>query len=167
MNGEKFRKALESDLPEIVELYQMGIADMIKKGIFQWDEIYPNTEVLEEDVKRNEMYLLIKEEKIAACVVINEDQDESYLTGSWSYTEGKVAVIHRLCVHPGNQSQGNGRHIMELAQEMITSMGYHQIRMDTFMANSNARHLYEKLGYRYTGEVTFRKGQFCLMEKEV
>jgi len=167
MKDEGFRKAIELDLPEIVELYQTGIADMIKKGILQWDEIYPNIEVLEEDVKRNEMYLLIKEEKIVACVVINEDQDESYLTGSWKYTEGKAAVIHRLCVHPGNQSQGNGRHIMELAQEMIKSMGYHLIRLDAFMENSNARHLYDKLGYRYAGEVTFRKGQFCLMEIKI
>ena len=159
------RKAIKQDLEEIVSLYQEAIAHMIKNNIFQWDEIYPNAEVLEEDIEREEMYVLEDGNRIASCIVINEEQDELYQTGSWRYTKGRMAVIHRLCVKPKAQGHGTGKKMIQLAEELIYHLGYDIIRLDTFSQNLKARHLYEVFGYTYAGEVTFRKGLFYLMEK--
>ena len=111
--------------------------------------------------------VLTKGKQIVTCVVINEEQDEAYLSGSWHFREGKIAVIHRLCVHPEVQGEGNGKRMMQYAEELIHKQGYASIRLDTFTDNYIARKLYEQLGYSYVGEVTFRKGLFYLMEKEL
>jgi ribosomal protein S18 acetylase RimI-like enzyme len=161
----ELRKADKQDQEKIVCLYLKAIADMIKSGVYQWDEIYPNEEVLTEDIDRGEMYVLTDGNFISACVVINEEQDISYLPASWHNTEGRFAVIHRLCVHPDFQGKGIGKKTMQLAQEMLKREGFLSIRLDTFSKNPIARRMYEHLGFSYVGEVTFRKGLFYLMEK--
>jgi len=160
-----FRKAENKDLMEVISLFQEVIANMIKRQLFQWDEMYPNEQVLSEDINKAQMYLLTKDEKIIACVVINEVQDEEYQSGHWSYTSGKLAVIHRLCVRPSAQGAGCGKKMVRLAEEQAKSDGYEIMRLDAFSQNLGARHVYETLGYTYAGEVTFRKGLFYLMEK--
>jgi ribosomal protein S18 acetylase RimI-like enzyme len=57
--------------------------------------------------------------------------------------------------------------MMQYSEELIQSKGYASIRLDTFSNNHYARYLYESLGYAYVGEVTFRKGLFFLMEKNL
>lgn len=153
------------DIQAVFSLYQKAIAMMIEQQIYQWDEIYPDIEVLTEDIRKGEMYLLKEDEDILSCVVINEEQDEEYQLGDWQYRDGRIAVIHRLCVHPKVQGQGIGRRVVELAEAIIREKGYTHIRLDAFSMNPYALKLYEKLGYRYAGEVYFRKGKFYLMEK--
>jgi ribosomal protein S18 acetylase RimI-like enzyme len=138
---------------------------MIDREIYQWDEIYPNEEVLTGDIKKKEMYLLSDNKKLLACIVINEDQDEAYDPAPWKYNGGRIAVIHRLCVNHENQGIGIGLKTMQLAEAVIKNSGYSSIRLDAFSDNPFARKLYEKLGYTYVGIVHFRKGLFYLMEK--
>ena len=138
---------------------------MVAEGIYQWDEVYPNEEVLAEDIQNQELYLMTEEETLLACIVINESQDEAYGSASWKYNEGRIAVIHRLCVSSEYQGIGIGRKTMQLAEAMIKKAGYSSIRLDAYSDNPYARKLYERLGYTYVGIVRFRKGLFYLMEK--
>lgn len=163
----EFRQAIPADAEEVVILFRMAISHMVDNKIYQWDEIYPNVEVLSNDIRNKEMYLLIQNGQILACVVINEDQDEEYDTAPWRYREGRIAVIHRLCVSPAVQGAGIGRLTMQYAEGLIKDLGYSSIRLDTYSENHIARSLYEKLGYTYVGIVTFRKGIFYLLEKKL
>lgn len=161
----QFRQAEPEDIKEVTTLYKNAIQHMIDGEIYQWDEIYPNEEVLAGDIKKKEMYLLTGDEKLLACIVINEDQDEAYAPAPWKYTAGRIAVIHRLCVNYEYQGIGNGRRTMQLAEGIIKASGYSAVRLDAFSDNPFARRLYEKLGYTYVGIVRFRKGLFYLLEK--
>lgn len=163
----EFRQAVLADAEEVVKLFHIAVSHMVDHEIYQWDEIYPDEEVLTGDICNEEMYLLVHDGQISACVVINEDQDEAYDTAPWHYRGGKIAVIHRLCVTPAVQGAGNGRLTMQYAEGLIKDLGYSSIRLDTFSDNHIARSLYEKLGYSYVGIVTFRKGLFCLLEKKL
>ncbi|HEX3039603.1 MAG TPA: GNAT family N-acetyltransferase, partial [Caproiciproducens sp.] len=100
-----------------------------------------------------------------AAVVLNEEQDTQYQTGKWKYTNGKIAVIHRLCVKPTEQHKGLGRKMMQLAEQELRRQGYRSVRLDAFTHNPFSCRLYESIGYRRTGEVLFRKGRFYLYEK--
>jgi ribosomal protein S18 acetylase RimI-like enzyme len=163
-----FRKADIQDFKEITALYRKAVAGMIEKGIFQWDEIYPYDEVLLEDIVQEEMYLLTAEDgDITSCIVINEDQDETYRNGNWKYTEGRAAVIHRLCVLPDTQGTGLGKRTMQLAEALAKENGYDLIRLDAFPQNKSALKLYTGLGYTYAGQAQYRKGIFYLMEKKL
>lgn len=162
-----FRKAGIQDFKEVTALFREAVEHMIRNGILQWDEIYPNEEVLFNDILKDEMYLLLEDSKLVACAVINEEQDEVYQTGSWQYPNERAAVIHRLCVQPKVQGAGNGRRMMKNVEALIRETGYSTIRLDAFSQNAAANRLYEGLGYRLAGEVHFRKGLFYLMEKKL
>lgn len=160
-----FRKASIEDFKEITTLYHMAVKKMIENQIYQWDEIYPDDEVLLEDILQDQMYLLETDGRIAACVVMNEDQDEQYGSGSWRYCDGRVTVIHRLCVHPDCQGLGMGKKTVQHIEAMAKEKGYGIIRLDAYSQNEHAKNLYRNLGYTYAGEVSFRKGLFYLFEK--
>ncbi len=109
--------------------------------------------------------MLFQRNELIAFVAVNEDQDEAYRDASWSYTQGRVAVIHRLCVHPEVQGFGHGKRILKAAEDQIQKMGYSIIRLDAFSQNVAAIRMYESFGYHLAGEVHFRKGLFYLFEK--
>ena len=160
-------KADISQLDEIFSLYQKAIIIMENDGIHQWDEIYPDKAVLEEDINKNQMYIGIKDQKIAVCFVLSEECDEEYKNGKWEYPEARFTVIHRLCVNPDFQKQGIATQTMEYLERLCKSEGYDSIRLDCFTENPYSRKLYEKAGYYVVGYADWRKGRFELREKKL
>ena len=74
-------------------------------------------------------------------------------------------MLHRLCVNPELQGRGLARQAMARMEKNALDKGFDSVRLDVFSQNLHAQRLYEKLGYRRTGEVRFRKGIFHLLEK--
>jgi len=159
-----FRPAEARDTDEVLALFAQAVAHMREAGIDQWDERYPSAELLRGDIESGEMYVLERGGDILSVVVINEDQDGEYAQGDWR-CGGRAAVIHRLCVHPRFQHQGVAAETMRRAERLIAERGCDCIRFDAFTQNPYALRLYERLGYRRAGEVSFRKGRFVLWEK--
>ncbi len=159
-----FRPADERDAEAIVALFKQAIAHMCANGIEQWDDKYPDADLLRGDIKSGEMRVLERGGDILAVVVINAKQDDEYAQGDWR-CGSNPAVIHRLCVHPKHQHQGIAAEVMRHAEQLIAKQGYDCIRLDAFTQNPYALRLYERFGYRKAGEVTYRKGCFLLMEK--
>ncbi len=50
------RKATSSDVASILLVTKACAKSMISKGIYQWNEHYPNAAAFEKDIKRNELY---------------------------------------------------------------------------------------------------------------
>ena len=44
------RKAKKSDLKDIMLMYKSCVNGMIKNGIDQWDETYPNSKIIKKDL---------------------------------------------------------------------------------------------------------------------
>ena len=100
------RLAKLSEIQEIVSLTRACAAKMISEDIFQWNEHYPNQEAFENDVTREELFVLIIAEKIAGCITISSEKDEEYELVEWLTEDGDQFYIHRLAVHPEFQHQG-------------------------------------------------------------
>lgn len=164
MTDIKLRKGRPEDLEEIAELFYSAIENMNNNGIPQWDEIYPNKEVLSEDISKGQLYVCESEGKIVSVGVINE-YGEKYEEGNWRYKDSNFAVIHRLCVHPNYQGKGLGGRTEELISVQAKNFGYTSLRIDAFSLNPYALKMYDRLGYKKVGEVKYRKGIFYLMEK--
>ena len=140
---------------------------MEKDNIHQWDEIYPDKDILKEDITKNQMYIGKTDNKIAVCFVLSEDYDEEYKNGCWKYTDSRFNVIHRLCVNPLFQNQGIAAKTLEYIENLSKSEGYDSIRLDCFTQNPYSRKLYDKAGYSITGYADWRKGRFELREKKL
>jgi len=103
-----FRKATENDLNSVYQVIVSAIAEMDRNNIHQWDELYPDREILSEDISKNELTLGILEKEIASIYVVNTEYNEEYKYGSWQYPNATFRVIHRLCVNPKFQNRGIG-----------------------------------------------------------
>ncbi len=161
------RKAKLEDLNLITKMVRKAIGVMEEAGIFQWDELYPDEELLHKDILNNEMFLCEIDNQVASIFVLNQECDDEYADGNWQYKDSSYFVIHRLCVNPDFQGRGIGSMTLQLIEEYLRNKGIECVRLDAFSKNPTALRMYEKLGYRRSGEIYWRKGLFYLYEKKL
>ena len=167
MNELKLRKANIKDLSNVIEVVKAAIEEMNKNDILQWDDLYPNKDILMQDILKNQMFLGEIDSKIASIFVLNQEYDEEYNNMNWQYKDMSFFIIHRLCVNPKFQNQRIGTKTMLIIEKLLRSEGIETIRLDAFSLNPFALKMYEKLGYTKVGEVSWRKGLFYLYEKKI
>lgn len=165
MNKLQFRQAKKEDIDEIFSVYRNAVKEMERNNIFQWDEIYPNREILYNDIIKEQMYMGIINDDIASVYVINRECDKEYADGKWQYPNSNYCIIHRLCVNPKFQNQKVGTNTMQYIESQVKGFGFDSIRLDCFTLNPYACKMYQKLGYATVGYANWRKGRFYLMEK--
>ncbi|HWP21521.1 MAG TPA: GNAT family N-acetyltransferase [Candidatus Cryosericum sp.] len=162
-----FEQAVPADLPEVLALFQAATKRMDEQGIPQWDDVYPNREVLGCDIARGELTVGRIEGKIACVFVLSEQYNEEYAQGRWLYPGSRFCILHRLCVHPDFQHRRIAARAMDYIETALRKEGVASVRLDAFSLNPYALRLYESRGYEKAGEVTFRKGLFYLYEKKI
>lgn len=163
----EFKKASQSDLPNIMQIYRAAIKHMDDMGINQWDEIYPSEDIIKEDIVNTEMYIGLINSTIASAFTLSQRHDKEYENGNWRYDDLRYSVIHRLCVNPTYQNKRVGTQTMKFIEDILRSENVETVRLDAFSQNPAALRLYKKLGYNKVGEVNFRKGLFYLFEKKL
>ena len=147
-------QAHQGYLPNVVRLIAACTQTMREQGIDQWDEIYPNAEIIAKDVESRALYVLEQGDVCTAAVALNQEQDEAYQQVHWLGGE-PVLVVHRLCVDPAYQGNGIGNRLMDFAEEYAEQHAYASIRLDAYTGNPSAIRLYERRGYRKAGQVYF------------
>lgn len=167
MREVKFDIAEEKHLDEVFSIVKAAIEEMNKQDIPQWDEIYPDKDILQDDIKKRQLYVGRINDEIACIYVLNNECDEEYANGNWEYPNATYNVIHRMCVNPKFQKQGIGPLTLSYIEENLKRNNIEAIRLDAFSLNPFALKMYYKQGYTKVGEVTWRKGEFFLMEKKL
>lgn len=163
----RMRPAEAKDMQTVYAIFHDAIEHMNRTGIPQWDEIYPTAELLDTDLKNEQLYVAETDNgNVAAAVVLNEECHPDYQTADWKGREPHV-IVHRLCVSPAAQGGGVGRGLMQAVETWSRERGYADIRLDAFSLNPHALRMYDRLGYVKRGEATWRKGLFYLMEKQL
>ncbi|MGL5353721.1 MAG: GNAT family N-acetyltransferase [Clostridium sp.] len=163
----KFVLATQDMLDSIVEMFTDAINKMKEINIYQWDEIYPNRNLLEEDIKKKQLYIALYNGEVVSAYVLNKECDEEYINGEWKYPNSTYYVIHRLCVNPKYQNNGIGQATMKYIENNLRQMNIETIRLDAFSLNPYALKMYERLGFSKVGIAKWRMGKFYLMEKKI
>ncbi len=163
----EFVLAQKEDLDNVLTMFAGAINEMNSNGIDQWDRMYPDRNLLEEDIIKRQLFIGLYKGIVVSAYVLNRECDEQYVNGKWKYPDSTYYVIHRLCVNPIYQNKGIGTLTMLHIENEIRKMGIDTIRLDVFTLNPYAVKMYEKLGYLKVGFVHWRKGKFYLMEKKV
>jgi ribosomal protein S18 acetylase RimI-like enzyme len=167
MSSNEIRKAQAEDTGEIMELIAKCVQAMQAGGSDQWDDSYPNREIIGRDIERGTLYTYIADEAIAGIIVLDELQNEMYREIEWSQEQGRHLIMHRLAVHPEVQGKGIARKLIAFSEEHARREGYSSIRLDTYSKNTRALALYPSLGYERRGELFFphRSVSFPVFEK--
>jgi len=150
----------------VFNIFQSAISRMQAQNIQQWDDIYPDRDIIETDIKSGSMYGYFLNEELYAVQVLDNTQSPEYSQINWKYPDNFPLVLHRLCVSPEHQNKGIAKEMILFAEKYAEKNKYKTIRFDTFTKNPVSVNLYTKLGYTNSGSVRFRKGEFYCFEKK-
>ena len=163
----EYSMANNNNLNEIVTLITNAVENMQKNNIDQWDLLYPTREDFQADIINQQLYIGKINGMIAVVFALNQNSDEQYQNGKWTFPDKDYYVIHRLCVNPLYQNNGIGRKTMLHIENILRDRDIQAIRLDVFSENPYAIKLYEHMGYSRVGYADWRKGRFYLMEKYI
>jgi GNAT superfamily N-acetyltransferase len=118
-----FRQAASSDKQSIWSILQQAIARRKKDGSRQWQDGYPNEDVVEKDIQRGIGYVLTADEEIAAyaAVILNDEPAYAKIVGTW-LTDGDFYVVHRIAVSDKFSGQGLGKRSLNRLRNLLRKM---------------------------------------------
>ncbi|MCX7546504.1 GNAT family N-acetyltransferase [Xanthomarina sp. F1114] len=149
------RKATYKDIDSILKITRTCALFMTNQGVFQWNENYPSKKAFENDVLRDELYVLETNSKIIGCIVVSTFMDKEYIPIKWLIPNSNNIYIHRLAVHPEQQGKGYARKLMNFAETLAKNNHFVSIRLDTFSKNVRNQKFYELRNYKRLGEIYF------------
>lgn len=150
------RKAESSDIKDIMTIVKKVVPLMRASGNYQWSDDYPNPEVFQEDIDKDQLWLGIMDSKVVSVIAITNEQSPEYSDVGWDLNEDAL-VTHRLAVDPDLQGAGLARTMMNYAEKLAKERGIHVLRVDTNSENKATQALFPKLGYEYSGIISLRK----------
>jgi RimJ/RimL family protein N-acetyltransferase len=152
MENLKIRPAVQADLEKIETIYEAARDFMRENGNpTQWKDGYPQRELLEADIARENLYVVMDEEEICGVFlfVIGEDPTYGYIEdGTWR-SDSTYGTIHRIA------SYASG--VFAAAVAFGRSQCPH-IRVDTHADNKPMQHLAEKHGFSRRGIIYVSDG---------
>lgn len=151
------RIAKVSEIPDILSITKACALQMQEKGIYQWNEHYPSKIAFENDIKRNELYILEIDNRIIGTIVISTFKDEEYQPIKWLTAKNNSVYIHRLSVSPDYQGKGFAQKMMTFAESFAQKNNFESIRLDTFSQNTRNMKFYESRGYKKLDSIYFPK----------
>ena len=159
MNQERFvfRKPTLDEVDNVVEIINCAIKRLGNAGISQWQNGYPNKEVVLQDIENGVGRVLCKEEKILAYGALVYTGEKAYNDlegGGWILQTQNYATIHRACVNNSCVGEGYGKLFMIFAENEAKQKA-DSIRIDTHPDNKIMQGLVASLHYKYCGKVMY------------
>ena len=161
-----FRKAELSEIAPIWEILQQAIIRRKEDGSKQWQDGYPNPEVVQKDIEQGKGFVLVNGETIIgySAVLINDEPAYEKIEGNW-LTNNDFVVIHRVAISEKYLGKGLAKMIIKNIEDFALSNNIYSIKADTNFDNIAMIKIFENSGYAYCGEVYFRGSSRKAYEK--
>ena len=147
------RKAMESDLPRIEEIYAYARDFMARTGNpNQWGKTHPPHDCLVDDITKGLLNVITEGDTIHGVFffVIGDDPSYAYIEdGDWKHKE-TYGTIHRIA------SDGSGGILQTAVDHCIKTIG--NIRIDTHYDNVVMQKAVTKLGFQKSGIIYVEDG---------
>jgi GNAT superfamily N-acetyltransferase len=152
-----FRKATPADAPHIWTILQNAILRRKADGSNQWQDGYPNPEIVAQDIEKGIGYVLTDDETIVgySAVLINDEPEYDNLQGEW-LTHGDFVVFHRVAIAEGYTGQNLSKKIIAFIEAFALANNIHSLKADTNHDNFAMMKIFEKSGFVFCGIVHFR-----------
>lgn len=143
------RNAIESDLPQILDIYASARRFMAENGNpTQWGSTYPNESIVQEDLNRNQLFVCTENATICGvfCYFFGEEPDYLHIyDGAWQ-NQQPYGVVHRLAT--GSAHHGVASACLAYAFSLCGNL-----RIDTHADNFPMQRLLAKNGFLRCGMV--------------
>ena len=149
----QIRKALREDLPRIEEIYAYARKFMAETGNpHQWGNTTPETCLLEDDIEKGDLYVLMSDHRIRGVFYFYIGPDPTYGTiedGQWR-SDTPYGTIHRIA---GDGAGGVLAAAVAFGKERIN-----HLRIDTHHDNKIMQHAVVKYGFQRSGIIHLANG---------
>tara|TARA_R110000868_G_scaffold121097_6_gene321368 strand:- start:2913 stop:3428 length:516 start_codon:yes stop_codon:yes gene_type:complete len=152
-----FRRANLSEITPIWEILQQAIRRRKEEGSAQWQDGYPNPEVVQKDIEKGQGFVLVDGEAIIgySAVMINDEPAYDGIEGKW-LTNDDFVVIHRVALSDNYLGKGLAKMIIGYVEDFALQNNIYSVKADTNFDNIPMMKIFEKSGYTLCGEVFFR-----------
>ena len=155
-----FRKTTEKDLKTVIKIIDEAKEFLKNNNIDQWQNGYPNEDVILKDIENDNSYVLEDNGEIIATTVLSFDGDKNYDViedGNW-ITNNKYGVVHRIAVSRKYSKKGIGKFIIKISEDIARENNIKSMRADTHKDNKTMQSLLLKNGYEYCGIIFVEDG---------
>ena len=156
----EFRKSTIGDIPNIMNIFKQAQSYFKENEIDQWQNNYPNEEVISNDIKNNDSYVMISDDKIIATIYASFDEEKTYnkiYDGKWLNNDD-YCVIHRIAVDNSYKGQGVFYKLIQNVETLCNTKGIHTIKVDTHEDNITMQNTLKKNGFKYCGVIYLEDG---------
>ncbi|MDR2269620.1 MAG: GNAT family N-acetyltransferase [Sphingobacterium sp.] len=152
-----FKKAEQIELPEIWRILQEAIQKRKDEQSNQWQDGYPNIEVIQNDIYKEAAYVLKADEEIIGycAIFINDEPEYANIQGKW-LTDREFIAFHRVAIAQIHLGKGLAQKILVEIEKFAIKNNIRSIKADTNRDNHSMLRIFKKMRYNYCGEVVFR-----------
>ena len=154
------RLSNEKDLTEIMSIIDEAKKFLKNNKVDQWQNGYPNKEVILNDINKNESYVIENNGEVIGTTALSFAGEKNYdkiYEGKW-ISNGPYAVIHRIAVSKVKGLKNIGTEILKKSEELCIANGINNIKIDTHEDNIHMQKLLLKNNYKYCGVIYLEDG---------
>ncbi|MBZ9607232.1 GNAT family N-acetyltransferase [Clostridium estertheticum] len=156
----EFRKAVETDANDIMSIIMQAQAYLKKHGINQWQNNYPNVEIISNDIDNKNGYVLLRDDNIVATAAVSFEGEKTYdsiYEGQW-ISDNEYAVIHRIAIDNNYKRLALASQIIKNIEQICLNKGVYSIKVDTHEENLSMQKLLKKNKFQYCGIIYLEDG---------
>ena len=149
------RAAKKSDMQEILRVYSIARGFMAQSGnASQWGNTYPPVETLNDDIEKNQLFVILEDGRICGAFVFFVGEEPTYknVYGGAFKTQIPCGIIHRVA--SDNTCRGTFGRLLDFCKSRAE-----QFRIDTHKDNKVMQHVLEKHGFSACGTVYIENGE--------
>lgn len=145
-----------NDLSSIMIIVEETVNTWNKNNIYQWNEVYPRPEDIQNDIENNDLYVAINDqEEILGFIVLNQEQADGYRNLAWTDNSQNIYLIHRMVVSEQHRSQGVATKLYIHAEKIAKLKLCTSIRIDTAENNKKAQQFFINNNFKFVGIIKY------------
>ena len=149
----EIRLAFPNEVNAVMKVIEDAKKTLAKAGSDQWQNDYPNADIIIDDIISGQAYVALEEGELLAYAAVTKSPEKAYeaiYDGNWEGKEAEYLVFHRIAVASDVQGKGVAQTFLE---GLIEGFDYLDFRSDTHDQNKVMQHIFEKLGFKQVGKV--------------
>ncbi|QVY66492.1 GNAT family N-acetyltransferase [Polaribacter sp. Q13] len=168
----KIRLSKIEDVSEIMMIIDDAKNYLASLNIDQWQNGYPNTTQVENDINNKESYVVVNDKNtVMATSMFTTNPEPTYkvIDGNWLVDETKTyGVIHRMAIKKEFRKFGLATFLFDEFHQQLKKNNIQSLKIDTHEDNLGMQSLLKKLGYSYCGIIyTNYKAKRLAFEKVI
>ncbi|WP_066891808.1 GNAT family N-acetyltransferase [Clostridium nigeriense] len=160
----------KEDVNRIMDIINEGKISLKNSNVDQWQNGYPNEDVILKDIDNGESFVLEYNNEIIGTTALSFRGEKTYdniYEGKW-ISNGKYAVIHRIAVAKVEEIKSVGSEILKEAEKICLLKNIKNIKIDTHEDNKAMQGLLLKNKYEHCGVIYLEDGSKRIaFEKEL